>query len=205
MFKERQAPEGRVGMSVYDSALQGALFGAIGGGIGIVLKLIFRRPKSGSAGSPELQASAVETEDNRTIVPIRLPEALNLKPGDLMEGAQGAEAGTKNPREGKEPAVEEIVGWVLLKTGPDKGERYDLIPGEIRVGRSENCAIRLNGDEEVSREHAMIRVQPRECILCDLGSRNGTFLNGSRVGSPRRLQEGDMLRVGGAEMVFIRA
>lgn len=58
-------------------------------------------------------------------------------------------------------------------------------------------------DDRVSRRHATIHVQgEREFWLVDLGSRNGTYLNGRRVSQPTRLREGDLVQIGPFNLTF---
>jgi pSer/pThr/pTyr-binding forkhead associated (FHA) protein len=69
-----------------------------------------------------------------------------------------------------------------------------LVPKTI-LGRGERCEVRVQ-DESVSRAHAEILVGGMDGnLLVDLGSLNGTFVNGVRV-STRTLAHGDLLRVG---------
>ena len=62
------------------------------------------------------------------------------------------------------------------------------------------CALALVGDDEVSARHARLFVQDRRLLLEDLGSTNGTWLNGVRLLAPTPLREGDVLRVGQTEL-----
>src|SRR5687767_7940220 len=58
-------------------------------------------------------------------------------------------------------------------------------------------------DESVSRKHAIIDCpHDNECYITDAGSRNGTFLNNSRVGTRTRLHHGDSLRIGTVPITF---
>jgi len=71
-----------------------------------------------------------------------------------------------------------------------------------RIGRGDQNTVALHG-ELVSRNHAMIQVaQAGIYYLHDLGSRNGTFLNGKRVTDPQPLADGDRILVGGHEIRF---
>jgi adenylate cyclase len=71
-----------------------------------------------------------------------------------------------------------------------------------KLGRGSQCAIILE-DDMVSRNHAMIqRMDTREYILIDMGSRNGSFVNERRLSTPLRLRDGDHLTLGNAQMVF---
>jgi adenylate cyclase len=70
------------------------------------------------------------------------------------------------------------------------------------IGRGSQNTIVLD-DASVSRRHAMIDCQPHgDCYIIDVGSRNGTFLNGSRVTTRTRLSNGDSLRIGTVPVTF---
>ena len=68
------------------------------------------------------------------------------------------------------------------------------------VGRDHESGVRLDGDEFASARHARIDPRPDGVWVEDLGSTNGTFVNGDRVDSKRLLQPGDVLRVGETEL-----
>lgn len=67
------------------------------------------------------------------------------------------------------------------------------------VGRDHESGVRLDGDEFASARHARIDPRADGVWVEDLGSTNGTFVNGDRVDSTRLLQPGDVLRVGETE------
>jgi adenylate cyclase len=74
-----------------------------------------------------------------------------------------------------------------------------------RIGRSEQCNLVLAGDARVSRNHAIVqRMDTGAYYLSDLGSRNGTVLNGRPVATPTALKNGDIIRLGGYELVFVQ-
>jgi predicted component of type VI protein secretion system len=62
------------------------------------------------------------------------------------------------------------------------------------IGR-EGCDITL-GDPDVSRRHAEIQISNGDISINDLGSTNGTFVNGERIDQPRSLRDGDEVRIG---------
>src|SRR3954447_14365257 len=71
-----------------------------------------------------------------------------------------------------------------------------------RFGRGPDNTVVI-ADQLASRNHALIDCRnEREYFLTDLGSRNGTFLNGSRVLGPARLSEGDRINVGEQTFLF---
>ena len=84
-----------------------------------------------------------------------------------------------------------------------EGETAEYPLGEaINVlGRSTGASVRLT-DREVSRKHSQIDRQGDGWILRDLGSSNGTFLNGKRILEPTRLEEGDEVMIGASKLLF---
>ena len=78
------------------------------------------------------------------------------------------------------------------------------VDGELVIGRSSAELTDLRHDTEISRVHARIwRTEGGELMIEDLGSRNGTFLNGSRIHGPRLLHPGDWLRTGRTTMELL--
>lgn len=78
--------------------------------------------------------------------------------------------------------------------GPDAGREFP-IAGSLVIGRDPSAGIVLD-DSEVSRRHASISAGPDAPAIEDLGSTNGTFVNGERIEGSRPLQAGDRLRIG---------
>jgi hypothetical protein len=76
------------------------------------------------------------------------------------------------------------------------GAEYPLDRAEITIGRSATNTIVVS-DPRVSGHHAVIRRDGDAFILSDPGSTNGTFINGSRLTAPQRLQIGDTITLGG--------
>ena len=80
------------------------------------------------------------------------------------------------------------------------GREVVLQKGENLIGRAAESAVFID-DASVSRVHATIRVAD-EAILHDLGSKNGTFVNGGRVTEPRVLRHRDVIAAGVVAMTF---
>lgn len=73
----------------------------------------------------------------------------------------------------------------------------------IVVGRGADCAITVD-DDQVSREHAMFRVDGDRVTIRDLGSRNGTFVNGAAVVGDIELSDDDLVAIGRARLAVRR-
>jgi len=76
-----------------------------------------------------------------------------------------------------------------------KGSAYP-IGTELTLGRAPTCSIGLPDDTFASQLHAHVFVREGGVWVEDLGSTNGTFVNGGRVTSPVPLTQGDRLQVG---------
>jgi FHA domain-containing protein len=77
-----------------------------------------------------------------------------------------------------------------------------LVEDELVIGRQAEGAGRLAEDDEISRAHARVSVDTSGfCAIEDLGSTNGTFVNGLRISSPQTLTEGDTIELGGTTLV----
>jgi hypothetical protein len=83
----------------------------------------------------------------------------------------------------------------LVHPAARKGEVLP-IPDEVTVGRGGGCGIVLADDTYVSTTHARLFQQGGECFVEDLGSTNGTFVNGERVTAATRLRRGDQVQFG---------
>jgi adenylate cyclase len=90
-----------------------------------------------------------------------------------------------------------LQSWLRLPNG----ERHDL-NGTCSIGRAPDNHLPLV-DHEVSRRHAIIQAQgEREFWLVDLGSANGTYVNGRRISQSVRLHNGDIIRIATNELEF---
>ncbi len=81
-------------------------------------------------------------------------------------------------------------------------EEIALAPGDNILGRDPSASVRID-DETVSRRHARIIVTSRDATIEDLGSKNGTFVEGRRTGGkPVPLADGDQIQVGSVFLTF---
>lgn len=76
-----------------------------------------------------------------------------------------------------------------------KGTHFPVRREETVIGRSAYCSIVLS-NELASRQHCALKAAPEGLVLTDLGSRNGTYVNGERVDGSRLLTAGDLIKVG---------
>lgn len=83
------------------------------------------------------------------------------------------------------------------------GETF-AVGEELTVGRGAGCAVVLAEDTFVSQVHARIFTRGGDPYLEDLGSTNGTLLNGETVVEPVRLRRGDRIHFGQTEMELVR-
>jgi DNA-binding winged helix-turn-helix (wHTH) protein len=83
------------------------------------------------------------------------------------------------------------------------GHELGLAEGETLIGRGEECTLHIDSGT-VSRRHARVVVTGRQARLQDLGSKNGTFLNGQRLQAADSvpLSDGDEIGIGATLLVF---
>jgi pSer/pThr/pTyr-binding forkhead associated (FHA) protein len=84
----------------------------------------------------------------------------------------------------------------------DFGREYPLGPNSTVVGRETTCDIALTWEATASRRHAQISRAPSGFLIEDLGSSNGTRLNGVPVMAPTPLIKGDVVEIGRAKLTF---
>ena len=109
-----------------------------------------------------------------------------------------AQAGVQPARRG--PVTGRLV--VVKSADLDEGQGYELDSAQLTIGRGGQNDIAIATDEYASARHA--RFEPRQdgVWVQDLGSTNGTYLNGARLEHPRRLTQGDIVRVGETDLRY---
>src|SRR6266568_706374 len=86
------------------------------------------------------------------------------------------------------------VPILIGQSGPVTGQRWVLSSPTAVIGRDPGCDI-IIPDRQVSRRHASLRRVDGGFELEDLGSKNGTHINGAPLARPQRLQDGDLIQV----------
>lgn len=92
-----------------------------------------------------------------------------------------------------------MIAKLIVASGKSAGRAIAIKRNKLLIGRAEECDVRPLS-EEVSRRHCAITVGPAEVWVEDLGSRNGTFVNGTKIAERTKVADGDIVRVGSLEL-----
>jgi hypothetical protein len=118
--------------------------------------------------------------------------------------AQPAQESFIMPPTAGTPAPLPTGGRLVVQESPvlDKGDEYSVDSAPLTVGRGSQNDVAIDGDEFASARH--VRFEPRRdgVWVHDLGSTNGTYVNGVRIDGARRLAPGDVVRVGETDLRF---
>lgn len=95
-----------------------------------------------------------------------------------------------------------ITPRLVVVDGPSSGQTFYLDEPAISIGRLGSNDICLE-DPFVSRHHCVIRNEDDECLIEDLNSANGTYVNGERV-NKGLLKEGCLIQIGASQFIFKR-
>jgi pSer/pThr/pTyr-binding forkhead associated (FHA) protein len=98
-------------------------------------------------------------------------------------------ASRKGRRQRGEPRV------VMISQGSQAGLSAELAGGVIMIGRGADCQLILD-DDYVSTRHARVVATPNGIYVEDLGSTNGTYVNGQRITAPTTITLADSIRIG---------
>ena len=90
---------------------------------------------------------------------------------------------------------------ITIESADGSRQRFHLWKERVTVGRARSCDVFLP-DQWLSRQHAEIRRRNGDYFVADLESKNGTLLNGERVGDERRLRHGDVISLGEHHLTF---
>jgi hypothetical protein len=92
-----------------------------------------------------------------------------------------------------------MVTKLIVTSGKSAGRAISVKRNRLLIGRAEDCDIRPLS-EDVSRRHCAVIVGPAAVWVEDLGSRNGTFVDGNRITGKVQVADGAMIRVGSLEL-----
>ena len=102
-----------------------------------------------------------------------------------------------------QPAVEQ-GHYLVLISGAQPGLRVEVGTQPITVGRSQEQTLVFAGDSALSRRHAQVSLVDGSLVVEDLGSTNGTYVEGARIDSPRRLTDGSIVKMGEQTLAYER-
>jgi diguanylate cyclase (GGDEF)-like protein len=147
------------------------------------------RGKSGRPGS-----DGTETDDL---------DLASLREGGLTQSYQT----DTSPNEAAAPVVPRFEANIILIAHPEGrrlGSRFRLSPGSsLLLGRNPDAAISLPEVLSISRDHAKLEHRGEHVVLIDLGSTNGTYVNGQALTGPAVLESGDRFQVAGVHFKFL--
>ena len=130
------------------------------------------------------------------------PEAAPA-PTEIDEQPAGATPEAAIPAAGGTRLIERAPKHLALLVGKSRPETKHDLKGTSNIGRGSDNQIVLD-DPTVSRQHAWIKAEGENFRIFDVGSGNGTFVNGEQIQEPRILENGDAIRFGDAEFIFTK-
>jgi len=128
---------------------------------------------------------------------LRGGERLRMGQTELVFTMPGYGTGAQPP---PQPSPSTAAAYLAVMVGGQEFARYPVAPDTV-LGRYTGCPVDLSADMRVSRQHARLDYQGGQWIITDLGSGNGTFVNGQQV-HQQALRPGDDLRLGNTRMRF---
>jgi pSer/pThr/pTyr-binding forkhead associated (FHA) protein len=99
-------------------------------------------------------------------------------------------------------AKTQAVRRLILSTGPHAGEQFELSGETITLGRARDNEIPLSLDKEVSRRHAVMKLEGDQYVIQDQNSLNGTYVNNERLSGPKPLADGDVIFIGVSDIIY---
>ena len=147
----------------------------------------------------------------------RITEPARLNPGDILrlgvnvievppqprpaETVLSPSATITSPAATVASPVSTALAPVLVVTGGAHAGQRIALTAEVTLGREDDIDVELD-DPELSRRHLFVRPIGEQVALEDLGSRNGTWLNGARLSEPATASPGDVIRLGTTTMTL---
>lgn len=117
--------------------------------------------------------------------------------GQLPSGGAGARA--RRPGAGGGSPRTAAGAKLVCTAGPAQGQEFSLEGDEVVIGRSSDNAVSIP-DTSVSRKHVLLRQTPEGWAASDMGSGNGTMVNGAPIAEETPLSNGDLITLGDTEL-----
>lgn|SRR5215217_1844362 len=128
------------------------------------------------------------------------PPARRRPPSGTPSGGTGARPAARRTSPVSAPPAAASPRLICV-AGPKSGEEFSLEDGEYVIGRAADNPICIP-DTSVSRKHVMVRKAGATWMVSDLGSGNGTLVNGEAIGEETPLANGDVITLGDTELRF---
>lgn len=151
-----------------------------------------------------------EPQENLADVPIARSDSRDEVPASLHHFSHSQPpSGVREPQLHKSvpDAGDNLLRKQTKSSGPNitfhvQGKRPITLQlnDEVVIGRSQECEVSVEEDKQASKKHASVRLRSGRLVLQDLGSSNGTFLNGSKVIGIEPIADGDSIVVGRSEI-----
>lgn len=174
--------------------------------LGFVLYLIIGRRQSDprpKGGTVVMRAPTFDGPGSAPQPPVRQPEPAAPRRGYIVDEEEFSTVPAAYYQQGA--AAPRPGGYRLVATvGPHAGQSFPLDQLPAQIGRSAECAIRLQNDRSISRQHAEIYNDGYVLHVRDLNSTHGTRVNGYRV-NEYALQLGDEVQIGQTLLVVQEA
>jgi pSer/pThr/pTyr-binding forkhead associated (FHA) protein len=124
-------------------------------------------------------------------------EVRAVRPQTDTAGAPAGAAGTGREQRRARRGVPGLPHRLTVTEPPHlRGNRFELTGVEMTIGRAAGCQVSLPDDTFASTVHARVYGRDGAIYVEDLGSTNGTYLNGMRLGAAADLRPGDQVQVG---------
>ncbi len=148
---------------------------------------------------PELLQESVSVENTVTPALSGL-EVENVRQQTMVEQIGSAQSIEMDSEKTAVLSLGTLVAKLLFAPGSANTEEYELSKPEITIGRGTTCEVVLN-DKKASRKHLVIKRVGATFIAQDLGTGNGTFINGEKI-TQQELSSGDVLKIADTEFHF---
>jgi hypothetical protein len=190
------------------SAIAGLIF------VAVVIAVIYAVLKSKGVtaqGALQKMGVALPSETDTSGLSAPQPAAPAIDPnvcpfcGQRKDAAGGCACsitpGAAAPIPGPVPTIGPSGPRLIGTQGTFAAQTFPLLEGASVVGREPGCNVALLNDTIASRRHATIYITAGQYSLTDMGSSNGTFVNGARV-TEQKLTPGDEVQIGGTKFRF---
>lgn len=138
-----------------------------------------------------------------TSCPFCAPPRRSVSPAAMGKGTESAaQAGRPSHVSTRRLEMQDgLLAFLIIRQGKSRGKEFRLKADSTKIGSAAANDVVLD-DDTVSAEHAKIRVEEDGFVLWDLGSTNGTKVNGETIREPRKIIDGDIIELGETSLAF---